>query len=113
MALVIKSQPVPLQADVDGVLRVEGSRVTLDTVVSCFDEGATAEEVVHQYPTLRLGDVYAVIAFILRNREAVDAYLTERAHEAHRVRAEVEQRCPSAGIRDRLLARRHAAGPSA
>ena len=34
MSLSAISQPIPLQADTDGVLRIGGTRVTLDTVVS-------------------------------------------------------------------------------
>ena len=36
----------------------------------------TAEEIVQQYPTLDLADIYTVIAYYLRNREDVDAYTT-------------------------------------
>lgn len=32
-------------ADADGVVRVGGTRVTLDTIVFAFEEGATAEEI--------------------------------------------------------------------
>ena len=45
-------QPVPLALDVDGVMRLAGARVTLDTMVDAFQEGATAEETVQQYPSL-------------------------------------------------------------
>jgi hypothetical protein len=34
---------VPIHTDVDGVVRVAGTRVTLDTMVAAFDAGATAE----------------------------------------------------------------------
>ena len=33
MSLGLESQPVPLRADVDGVLCMVGTRATLDTVV--------------------------------------------------------------------------------
>jgi hypothetical protein len=36
---------VPLHTDADGVVRVAGTRVTLDTVVGAFEAGATAEEI--------------------------------------------------------------------
>ncbi len=62
MSLVIVDEPIPLETDADGVVRVGGTRVTLDTVVAAFNEGATAEEIVSQYPTLHLADVYAVIS---------------------------------------------------
>ncbi len=62
MAFTINTEPVPLLTDKDGVVRVGGTRVTLDTVVAAFKEGATAEEIVQQYPSLELADVYAVIS---------------------------------------------------
>jgi uncharacterized protein (DUF433 family) len=40
---------VPIQTDADGVVRVAGTRVTLDTIVGAFDAGATAEEIAQQY----------------------------------------------------------------
>ena len=80
--------------------------MTLDTIVGAFEAGATAEEIAQQYPTVPLVDVYSVITYYLRNKPAVDAYLKERDVLAERVREEVEQRFPSTGIRERLLARR-------
>ena len=52
MSLMVMPEPVPLAADRDGVMRVGGTRVTLDTVVAAFREGATAEEITQQYPSL-------------------------------------------------------------
>jgi uncharacterized protein (DUF433 family) len=68
MTLVIDSEPVPLAVDVEGVARVGGTRVTLDTLVAAFEQGATAEEIAQQYPSLGLADVYAVIGYYLRRR---------------------------------------------
>ena len=60
MSLIIEqSQPVPLVSGADGVIRVAGTRVTLDTVAHAFERGATAEEIVQQYPALPLADVYS------------------------------------------------------
>ena len=97
---------VPIHLDADGVVRVAGTRVTLDTIVSAFETGATAEEIAQQYPTVPLVDVYSVITYYLRHKPEVDAYLTARESVAARVREDVERRFPSAGIRERLLARR-------
>lgn len=97
---------VPIHTDADGVVRVAGTRVTLDTIVGAFEAGATAEEIAQQYPTVPLVDVYSVITYYLRHKPEVDAYLKEREVLADRVREEVERRFPSTGIRERLLARR-------
>ena len=106
MALSIAPQPLPLRRDADGVMRVNGTRVTLDTVVAAFSEGATAEEIIYQYPSLQLADVYAVLGYYLRQRSEVEAYLRGRQQQAGQVRQQNESRWDPSGIRDRLLARR-------
>jgi uncharacterized protein (DUF433 family) len=54
---------VPIQTDADGVVRVAGTRVTLDIIVSAFEAGATAEEIAQQYASVPLVDVYSVITY--------------------------------------------------
>jgi uncharacterized protein (DUF433 family) len=102
----ILPEPVPLSTDADGAVRVGGTRVTLDTVVAAFREGATAETIAEQYPSLQLDQVYTVIGYYIRHQDEVNEYLQRRRQEAERVRQENEARFPSVGIRDRLLARR-------
>lgn len=97
---------VPIHTDAHGVVRVAGTRVTLETVVDAFETGATAEEIAQQYPTVPLVDVYSVITYYLRHKPDVDAYRVERDAAAGRVREDVERRFPSTGVRERLLARR-------
>ena len=101
------SDPLPLREGPDGVARIGGTRVSLDVVVHAFDEGATPEELVQQYPSVALADFYAVLAHVLRHRPEIDAYLERRGALAAGVRASNEARCGPRGIRDRLLARRH------
>ncbi len=108
--LALEPMLPPLTTDADGVLRVTGTRVTLDSVVIAFDRGATAEEIVYRYPSLDLTSVYEVLAYILRHREAVDQYIEERKATQERVRAEVEATFPQDQIRARLLARRESTG---
>lgn len=110
MSLVVSADPIPLKTDADGVVRVGKSRVTLDTLVYAFRDGATAEEIVQQYSTLSLDDVYSVIGYYLRRRDEVNAYLAEREKFAADVCAENEIRHDPAGVRDRLLARRDRQG---
>ena len=110
VTLNIHGTPVPLRIDVDGVVRIAKTRVTLDTFVAAFREGATAEEMVHQYPSLYLVDVYSVIAYYLANRPGVETYLKEHERLGVEVRRENEARFEPHGVRDRLLARRAAAG---
>lgn len=98
-------QTVPL-TEMDGVLRVSGTRVTLDTIVAAFEEGATPEEIAQQYPSLNLADVYAVIGYYLQNQSALQQYLSERQRQADSIRRQNEARFNPQGVRERLLARR-------
>lgn len=106
MTLRIDKLSVPLTADSHGVIRVGGTRVTLDTVVGAFQRGATAEEIVQSYSSLRLEDVYAVITFYLQNRPDVDAYLTEQRQKGDEIQRQIQARSDVAEFRQRLLARR-------
>jgi len=106
MSLVIEALPVPLRTDEHGVIRVGKTRVPLDTVIYAFNQGSSPEEIVMSYPSLELGDVYAIVSYYLHNRAEVDAYLSQREAEAVRIRDENEKRSPQKGIRARLLARR-------
>ena len=100
------AKPPPLSLDNDGVLRVGGTRVRLETVINTFQAGCTAEEILLKYPSLQLTDIYAVITYYLWHRAEVDAYLAERRDLADKVREENETRYSLAGVRERLLARR-------
>jgi uncharacterized protein (DUF433 family) len=100
------AQPAPIQADADGVLRVGGTRVRLETIINAFKSGSAAEEILLKYPSLNLTDIYAVITYYLWSREEVEAYLEERRRLEEAVRRENETRFPPAGVRERLLARR-------
>jgi uncharacterized protein (DUF433 family) len=106
MGLSITAEAPPLQIDADGAVRVTGTRVTLDTVVGAFQEGATPEEIAQRYPSLALAHVYAVITYYLRSRADVDAYLRERRDRGEALRHDYAKEFDQSGIRDRLLARR-------
>jgi uncharacterized protein (DUF433 family) len=95
----------PLCVLPDGAMRVRGTRVSLDTVIRAFDEGCTPEEIRDDYPTLQLADIYAIIAFYLRHREDVFAYLQESQQKADEIRRKIEAACPPDGLRERLVAR--------
>jgi uncharacterized protein (DUF433 family) len=112
MSLTVATEPIPLFTDPDGVVRVGKTRVTLDTVVTAFLERATAEEIVEQYPSLQLADVYSVIGYYLRRKAEVDVYLQARQQRAAEVRQENERRFNPIGIRDRLMVRRTQQGLS-
>jgi uncharacterized protein (DUF433 family) len=90
MTLTVQTLSVPLRLDEAGAVRVADTRITLDLIVARFEEGACPEEIVHSYDTLRLEDVYAVIAYYLAYKDEVQAYLRRREQEAEAVRQKLE-----------------------
>lgn len=54
---------------------VEGTRISLDSVVYAFRAGISPESIVQSFPLLNLEQVYGAIAFYLANRAEIDAYL--------------------------------------
>jgi uncharacterized protein (DUF433 family) len=106
MALTIRTEAPPLRLDGTGAIRVGDSRVLLEVVMAEFQDGATPEAIVQDFPTLRLADVYAAIAYALRHPEEIETYLSGREREAEEVRRKIEAAQGDLGdIRRRLLAR--------
>ena len=97
----------PLRVDEGGSVRIGNSRISLDLVVEQYENGMTPEDMVRAYDTLVLADVHAVIAYYLRHRDEVRAYLKRRAEEAEALRAKIEAERPRVS-REELLARRSA-----
>jgi uncharacterized protein (DUF433 family) len=107
MPLNLQADPVPLYEDGGSGYRVTGTRVPLDVVLAEFANGAGPESIVSAYPTLKLADVYAVIAYYLRHQEEVDEHLRQREAAAAELRREIESKQrDSSGLRERLLARK-------
>ena len=84
--LDLSPMPVPLYwAEGGQALRVCGSRISLEVILTYYRMGYTAEMIAETYPWLSLADIYLVIAFYLRNKKAVHAHL-RKSH----ARADVE-----------------------
>lgn len=96
---------VPLRTEPDGTVRVGRTRVTLDSIVTLYREGCTAEEIVEQFDCLSLADVHGAIAYLLTHRAEVDRYMAERESHAMTLRHDAERVGSQQGARERLLAR--------
>jgi uncharacterized protein (DUF433 family) len=81
---------VPLTTTEFGAIRVGRSRVSLDTVVHHYKQGATAECIAESFPSLDLADIYVVIAYYLANRESVEEYLRQQEAEADALQQQIE-----------------------
>ncbi len=108
----IAAEPVPIATNADGVMRIGGTRVTLDTVIAAYKRGETPEQISQDYSSLETAAIYAVIAYYLRHRKEVDGYLERRRESARAVREEFEARFPSKGLKERLQSRLPQSAPA-
>lgn len=51
-----------------------GTRVSLDSIVECFNEGLSPEAIAGEFDTLTLAQVYGAITYYLENQPAIDSY---------------------------------------
>ena len=98
---------LPLKLDENRAIRVSGTRVTLDTLISFYQQGETPEGLHDGFPTVSLADIYAVIAYYLAHQPEMDAYLAQRRAAADRARQAWEAQNPSP-TKAQLTARRDA-----
>lgn len=57
----------------NGGLYLAGTRVSVNSILQCFDEGMSPESILEEFDTLTLAQIYGAIAYCLENRPAVDA----------------------------------------
>jgi uncharacterized protein (DUF433 family) len=104
IAMTIEADPVPMMADERGMIRVSGTRVTLDTLLDHYNQGYSAEHLHTAFPTVPLADIHTVIGYYLRRKGEVDAYLNANRREADEFRRRVEAIPANAVLRQRLHA---------
>jgi len=68
----------------NGGYYVKGTRVSLDSIVSGFQDGDSPETIRQNFPSLSLEQVYGAIAFYLANQTEVDANIREGEAELER-----------------------------
>jgi uncharacterized protein (DUF433 family) len=61
----------------NGGYYVAGSRVSLASIVYEYRDGAAAETIGQNFPTLSLEQIHGALAFYLGHREEIEAYLRE------------------------------------
>ena len=61
----------------DGGYWLQGTRISLDSIVYAFQCGAAPESIQRAFPLLALEEVYGAITFYLAHRQEVDTYLEQ------------------------------------
>ena len=86
--LDLSPMAVPLYWAEEGqVVRVSSSRISLDNIIARYRQGYTPQMIADSYPSVPLADIFLLIAYYLRNKDSVHAYLCEREERAHEISA--------------------------
>jgi uncharacterized protein (DUF433 family) len=102
---------IPLETNAQGVIRIKGTRVSLDSILHAYyEDGATAEEIVLRFPTCAIEDIYTILSWALNNRDIVSDYLSSQLARRKQIESELREEYPSSGLRQRLLARKEKDG---
>ena len=78
----------------NGGLYVKGTRVSLESVVIRFQQGASPDNIVQSFPTLKLSQVYGTIAYYLENEKVINDYLAEGERELERASVPLRETNP-------------------
>jgi uncharacterized protein (DUF433 family) len=79
----------------DGGYWINGTRVSLDSVVLAFLQGLSPEAIAGEcFPTLTLEQVYGAIAYYLAHRPEIDAYLKQSDIETDTMRQAIQRANP-------------------
>ena len=106
MTIPILAEAPPIR-EAGGVLCINQTGVTLETVIWAFQQGSTPEDIVDQFPSLTLADVYDVIAYYLRHRDEIDRYLAVQQERYQKVTNDLLRETPETSLQTRLRRRRH------
>ena len=79
---------------VEGVYRLIGTRVSLDSIVRAFWRGQTAESIAQAFPVLTLEQVYGALAYYLAHKSEVDEYLQRADEEFEAMRRAAREKDP-------------------
>lgn len=60
---------------------VAGTRVSLDSIVYSFRDGASPESIRYNFSVLTLEEVYGAITYYLHNQKKIDKYLADSEKE--------------------------------
>lgn len=80
--------------NIDGVYRLAGTRVSLDSIVYAFWRGETAESIAQSFPVLTLEQVYGALTFYLANKSEIDTYLKAAEAEFEAMRQAAREQDP-------------------
>jgi uncharacterized protein (DUF433 family) len=94
---------VPLVQWENGSVRVQNSRVTLETIVHRMQMGDSPEEINDSFPTVSVEQIKEILAWYFDNKAEADQYLQEVEEEGERLQRWIESQPGYKERREKLL----------
>ena len=91
MPTVLETNLVRTQGICGGRLRIDGTRMTVNQIVTLHNRGLNAEQIVEQYPQRTLTEVYTVLAWYHTNRNSFDKELAAEAVAEEQAQRAIER----------------------
>jgi uncharacterized protein (DUF433 family) len=103
MEITFTASKPPLSVDKNGTIRVNHTRVTLRTLITAYKQGATPEQIVQEFTTLKLANVYQVLGYYLEHEAGIDLYLSEQEQRAADLRRQSDAAFHKTALYKRLM----------
>lgn len=91
MATVLATSLVRTPGVCGGCLRIDGTRMTVNQIVTLHKQGLSAEDIVGEYPHRTFSEIYTVFAWYYAHQEELDQELAAEAAEDERLAQEHER----------------------
>ena len=88
MSTAIETMLVRSPTVCGGRLRIEGTRITVNQIVTFYKQGYTPEEIADQYSHLSLAQIYTALAYYHANKTEIETDLAAENEEATRLEQE-------------------------
>jgi uncharacterized protein (DUF433 family) len=73
-----------------GNLRIDGTRMTVNQIVTLHNQGLSAEQIIEQYPHRTLAEIHGVLAWYFDHKNQFDAELAKEFAEDEAAAANIQ-----------------------
>jgi len=91
MSTVLETNLVRTPGICGGRLRIDGTRMTVNQIVTLHNQGLSAEQIVEQYPHRTLAEIYAVLAWYHAHKAEFDRELADEGEAEERLHEQFDQ----------------------
>ncbi|MGA2253282.1 MAG: DUF433 domain-containing protein [Thermoguttaceae bacterium] len=89
MPTVLETTLVRTPGICGGLLRIDGTRMTVNQIITLYKQGMTAPQIIERYPQRTLSEIYTVLAWYHAHQAEFDQELAQEAIAEERAAKEI------------------------